>query len=655
MSEPHRAATHTSDSQVPLCRSIVDSGFCKFGSRCRFRHVEISSGGAAQSSNQRRTRSAGDNNANSIGNPNHQAQQKATVTDRFDDKMWSYIGPPATAAAAATASGDGWSSTPSSWTRPPPAALRHGPSSGVPLLLASDMPERAYRSRARDAKSTIHWGQRKLFFSELELFTFFLPPAAQQKLWIVYVGAAPGSHIIFLDQLLSETHDWELIDPGTFDERLVAVAHSVADTQSTATATAAAAVAAAVAAGPADVSNRSLGRRLNLRTEFFNNAAAYELAVRRLQRAGMPAFASVYRDCIDAALQRQQREEENAAAPATSGVKTAGVDPDEARHTEDVPIKFEAAVQPPVGVSLLYCAAVEARAPMAFISDVRSGREDHGNFEEHVHQNMLSQECWVDIVQPTMSMLKFRLPYSFTSRYSEAERRQVTRPTGMPRLMEHSAGWVLLPLWTRPTSTETRLVVPHGAGKVLYDRVKYENQLFFFNSVFRESVHFAHDFSFNSTTGEAGEYLDHRFDAAAELRVLEYFLLEHSPRAEERAELRASPAMLRVAVRNLSDSISREIGSSFSKAAYNRDKIHVDKGARAGWIDETMSRLQLQRKLRELPLWHRNLTDGEQPTLDATRREPGSEPVWHLLPLAADVIAKLTEQMQDGIEGGSKV
>jgi hypothetical protein len=60
--------------------------------------------------------------------------------------------------------------------------------------------------------TTEHWGQRKLFLTEME---FLMNYAGNDKCLVVYAGAAPGSHIIFLSQLFPQLN-FVLIDTNDF-------------------------------------------------------------------------------------------------------------------------------------------------------------------------------------------------------------------------------------------------------------------------------------------------------------------------------------------------------------------------------------------------------------------------------------------------------
>lgn len=60
-----------------------------------------------------------------------------------------------------------------------------------------------------------HWGQLKLYYSELEFICIVANKYDLNKCVIVYVGAAAGNHIEHLEKLFPELH-WLLIDPATF-------------------------------------------------------------------------------------------------------------------------------------------------------------------------------------------------------------------------------------------------------------------------------------------------------------------------------------------------------------------------------------------------------------------------------------------------------
>ncbi len=82
------------------------------------------------------------------------------------------------------------------------------------LLQSSDMRTK-YRRRQNEVKNTVHWGQRKLFLNELLFLSLFWKREKIKNLVVVYIGAAPGKHILFLASLFPQI-EWHLYDPANF-------------------------------------------------------------------------------------------------------------------------------------------------------------------------------------------------------------------------------------------------------------------------------------------------------------------------------------------------------------------------------------------------------------------------------------------------------
>lgn len=77
--------------------------------------------------------------------------------------------------------------------------------------LRPDAPQLPYKRRADDNKTVNHWGQRKLFMSELEFLTLY----GNRSNIVVYAGAAPGTHIPYLSELFPGI-TFILVDPCDF-------------------------------------------------------------------------------------------------------------------------------------------------------------------------------------------------------------------------------------------------------------------------------------------------------------------------------------------------------------------------------------------------------------------------------------------------------
>lgn len=78
-------------------------------------------------------------------------------------------------------------------------------------LLKEEGPRRQYYQRKNELRSTNHWGQRKLFLSELEFLTLY----GHESQTVVYAGAAPGVHMAYLARLFPR-HEFHLYDPADF-------------------------------------------------------------------------------------------------------------------------------------------------------------------------------------------------------------------------------------------------------------------------------------------------------------------------------------------------------------------------------------------------------------------------------------------------------
>ena len=107
---------------------------------------------------------------------------------------------------------------PHTWQRVALAVDEFPELDAIPLqkVLPTDAPQRTYKQRLDEAKSTVHWGQRKLFMAELELLLDFVHEAQL----LVYAGAAEGQHLAFLCELFPEVQ-MEAWDPRPFAKSAV--------------------------------------------------------------------------------------------------------------------------------------------------------------------------------------------------------------------------------------------------------------------------------------------------------------------------------------------------------------------------------------------------------------------------------------------------
>lgn len=200
----------------------------------------------------------------------------------------------------------------------------------------------SYYRRELEFKPALHWGQLKLMLSELEFLTIAikeLENKSDKKIIMVYAGAAPGHHILYLSKLFPNIY-FELYDPNKF------------------------------------------------------------------------------------------------AIPNTDQIKT------HVQYFTDEDAKYWS----------------ESKDIILFCSDIRSEPTD----EKNIQNDMNMQLNWWKIINPFMSMFKFRLPWS----------------EGKTIYLE---GDIYIQPYPGPTSTETRLIVRKNAKLIEYDNIQYESLCFYHN------------------------------------------------------------------------------------------------------------------------------------------------------------------------------
>jgi hypothetical protein len=143
-----------------------------------------------------------------------------------------------------------------------------------------------------------------------------------------------------------------------------------------------------------------------------------------------------------------------------------------------------------------------------FVSDIRTANYRHltrDMTKVRVEDDMISQMEWHRILEPYKSLLKFRLPYVRNVKTAKTE-------------LEYLDGTIFFQVWPGCTSSETRLMVDQGNTKKMYDCLKYENQLFRFNTVER-LLCYEHEINI------AG--LDHCYDCHAEVHIINQYVKIH--------------------------------------------------------------------------------------------------------------------------------
>lgn len=120
-----------------------------------------------------------------------------------------------------------------------------------------------------------------------------------------------------------------------------------------------------------------------------------------------------------------------------------------------------------------------------FLSDIRDPKfKEEGRYEEqmekYVAEDMRKQMGWVEIIRPSLFMLKFRLPY-----YLE---------NSSDKTFKYLDGQILKQPYTKLSSTETRLIGTDVKYKT-YDFSKYVQQMFYHNRRIRTEQKFENPFT----------------------------------------------------------------------------------------------------------------------------------------------------------------
>lgn len=270
--------------------------------------------------------------------------------------------------------------------------LKHGKDDNMP-----------YIRKSKYLLSTVHWGQRKLFISEMECLTKYGHLGKN----VIYVGAAQGRHIQFLSECFPE-HNFHLFD---INDNWI-------------------------------VKNTN---KITINNKYFNNDIAKE-----------------YYD--------------------------------------------------------------KYKGDIIYFSDIRNitlGDDNISDLEKEklVWIDMNMQKQWLDIMKPNISMLKFRLPFSFNENPLEIK--------GDYKNLEYFDGEIYLQAWAGYYSTETRLYILGEPKLKKYDWRLYESEMFYFNNITRTKLHnhklsYLKDKNLRRKVFNLG--IDRCYDCSAEVYIVNEYL-----------------------------------------------------------------------------------------------------------------------------------
>ena len=163
---------------------------------------------------------------------------------------------------------------------------------------------------------------------------------------------------------------------------------------------------------------------------------------------------------------------------------------------------------------------------------------------------MIAQMKWYEILKPTKSMLKFRLPY-----IGDKLDRKVK--------MDYLEGDIYFQIWPAGSSSECRLVVGKNAKIKQYDSIKYENQLFRFNQVERVLC-YEHQLQVPG--------IDHCYDCRAEVFVFE----EYIKISEKLKRFAKEKIVIKQTVKEYIQDLNEFLGARFKTIRITKDGKHYD-------------------------------------------------------------------------------
>lgn len=238
-----------------------------------------------------------------------------------------------------------------------------------------------YTVRKPFLRRTLHWGQLKLFLSEVEFLTKVQQDAGKRDIILVYAGAAPGDHDAYLHSLFPSIR-FELYDPNDF---------IVKDSD-----------------------------KIKTHVQFFTDADA------KYWQKYVAEHPDIY---------------------------------------------------------------------LAFVTDIRTNPPT----PENIKRNMDMQMKWWQIMNPDLSMFKFRLPWE-------------------PGKTTYPEGDIYLQCYPSAVSTETRLIVKKSAKLIEYDNKQYEDACFAHNTIARTKYYDTYgDFNLDH------DGIDNCYDCISFVRIIDEY------------------------------------------------------------------------------------------------------------------------------------
>lgn len=301
-------------------------------------------------------------------------------------------------------------------------------------VITDDLETSKYERRTGEPKLANHWGQRKLFLSELLLFIELLKkkikvPDDWKRVVFAYAGSAAGRHLVMLAEMFPIAK-FILYDPNRFSDYLL------------------------------DYATKD------------SSKLEYD-----------PANGILITDRFEFHTSGYNMENGKKILKSECGFMTDDV----AKELRD--------------------RSEKEKWILVFASDIRTLNqdEDEDETDEKIQQNMTDQATWVKIMNPAMSLLKFRLSWK-------------------PGKTRYLKGDIYFQYYCGNTSTEGRLLTDSDEklAEIEYDNTHYESVHFHHNKFVRMKLAFQnilYDIPIHDKN-----YLMNDYDSVGEIRAFEEYL-----------------------------------------------------------------------------------------------------------------------------------
>lgn len=141
-----------------------------------------------------------------------------------------------------------------------------------------------------------------------------------------------------------------------------------------------------------------------------------------------------------------------------------------------------------------------------FISNIRHPQKKNGKeLQLEIQKNNRLQEKLFREIAPRKALLNFKLPWRIQNKWI----------TEGGRYFNYLEGDIYFQPWSK--STEVKLLVDKNARQIKYDNILFEEQMAYFNNVYRPSYFHSRNY----------RDMDHCYDCVTEIKILESYIRKY--------------------------------------------------------------------------------------------------------------------------------